>query len=53
MLAMVSGGADSTLLVVVLAELGFEVRGLHVAHGLRGAESDDDADVLPAACPCR
>ena len=42
-LAMVSGGADSTLLVAVLAELGFEVRGLHVAHGLRGAESDADA----------
>ena len=35
---MVSGGADSTLLVVVLAELGLEVRALHVAHGLRGAD---------------
>ena len=43
MLAMVSGGADSTLLVAVLAELGFEVRGLHVAHDLRGADSDADA----------
>ena len=43
-LAMVSGGADSTLLVAVLAELGLEVRALHVAHGLRGAASDADAD---------
>jgi tRNA(Ile)-lysidine synthase len=41
-LAMVSGGADSTLLVAVLAELSYDVRGLHVAHGLRGAESDAD-----------
>ena len=43
-LALVSGGADSTLLVVVLAELGFDVRGLHVAHGLRGDASDADAE---------
>lgn len=42
-LAMVSGGADSTLLVTVLTELGFAVRGLHVAHRLRGADSDADA----------
>lgn len=42
--AMVSGGADSTLLVTLLAELGFDVRGLHVAHGLRGADSAADAD---------
>jgi tRNA(Ile)-lysidine synthase len=41
--AMVSGGADSTLLVAVLAELGLAVRALHVAHGLRGAESAADA----------
>ena len=44
LLAMVSGGGDSTLLVAVLAELGYRVRGLHVAHGLRGAESEADAD---------
>lgn len=42
--AMLSGGADSTLLVVSLAELGCAVRVVHVAHGLRGAESDADAD---------
>jgi len=39
----VSGGADSTCLWHVLRELGYAVSALHVAHGLRGAESDDDA----------
>jgi tRNA(Ile)-lysidine synthase len=47
-LAMVSGGADSTLLAAVLAELGYAVRGLHVAHGLRGADSAADADFCRA-----
>jgi tRNA(Ile)-lysidine synthase len=40
---LVSGGADSTCLWHVLRELGYEVRALHVAHGLRGDESDEDA----------
>ena len=40
---LVSGGADSTCLWHVLRELGYRVSALHVAHGLRGAESDDDA----------
>jgi tRNA(Ile)-lysidine synthase len=40
---LVSGGADSTCLWHVLRELGHDVRALHVAHGLRGAESDEDA----------
>lgn len=40
---LVSGGADSTCLWHVLRELGYEVSALHVAHGLRGAESDEDA----------
>ncbi|MGZ8783753.1 MAG: tRNA lysidine(34) synthetase, partial [Gaiellaceae bacterium] len=40
---LVSGGADSTCLWHVLRELGYDVRALHVAHGLRGAESDEDA----------
>ena len=44
--AMLSGGADSTLLVTMLAELGCAVRVVHVAHGLRGEESAADA----AAC---
>jgi tRNA(Ile)-lysidine synthetase-like protein len=41
---LVSGGADSTCLWHVLRELGYEVSALHVDHGLRGRESDDDAE---------
>ena len=40
---LVSGGADSTCAWHVLRELGYTVRALHVDHGLRGAESDEDA----------
>lgn len=46
--AMTSGGADSTLLAIVLAERDCPVRLLHVAHGLRGAESEADADACRA-----
>lgn len=49
-LAMLSGGADSTLLVHVLHELGYDVRALHVAHSRRGAESVADADLCAAIC---
>jgi tRNA(Ile)-lysidine synthetase-like protein len=42
-LCLVSGGADSTCLWSVLRELGYTVSALHVAHGLRGPESDEDA----------
>jgi tRNA(Ile)-lysidine synthase len=41
--ALVSGGADSTCLWHVLRALGYRVSALHVNHGLRGAESDQDA----------
>src|SRR5918999_854335 len=51
-LCLVSGGADSTCLWHVLGELGYRVSSLHVDHGLRGAESNEDArfgrDVLGA-----
>ena len=48
----VSGGADSTCLWHVLRGLDYRVSALHVNHGLRGQESDEDAefcrDVLSA-----
>jgi tRNA(Ile)-lysidine synthase len=40
---LVSGGADSTCLWHVLGELGYRVSAVHVNHGLRGEESDEDA----------
>ena len=40
---LVSGGPDSTCLWHALGELGYRVSALHVNHGLRGAESADDA----------
>jgi tRNA(Ile)-lysidine synthase len=49
---LVSGGADSTCLWHVLGELGYRVSAVHVNHGLRGDESEEDArfcaDVLDA-----
>ena len=41
--ALVSGGADSTCLWHALRELGYQVSALHVDHGLRGRESNEDA----------
>jgi tRNA(Ile)-lysidine synthetase-like protein len=41
---LVSGGADSTCLWHLLRELGYRVSALHVDHGLRGRESDEDAE---------
>jgi tRNA(Ile)-lysidine synthase len=40
---LVSGGVDSTCLWHVLRELGYGVSAVHVDHGLRGEESDEDA----------
>lgn len=59
---LVSGGADSTCLWHVLTTLGYDVSALHVDHGLRGAESDEDArfcaerfgaEVVQAAARCQ
>jgi tRNA(Ile)-lysidine synthase len=59
-LCLVSGGADSTCLVLALRELGYRAEALHVDHGLRGEESDADArfcaevlraEVVPAPGP--
>jgi tRNA(Ile)-lysidine synthetase-like protein len=40
---LVSGGADSTCLWHALGALGYRVAAVHVAHGLRGEESAEDA----------
>jgi tRNA(Ile)-lysidine synthase len=40
---LVSGGADSTCLWHLLRALGYRVSAVHVNHGLRGEESDEDA----------
>jgi tRNA(Ile)-lysidine synthase len=40
---LVSGGADSTCLWHALSALGYRVSAVHVKHGLRGAESEEDA----------
>jgi tRNA(Ile)-lysidine synthase len=42
-LCLVSGGADSTCLLLALRELGYRTSALHVDYGLRDAESDGDA----------
>ena len=42
-LALVSGGPDSTCLWHALRALGYRVDALHVNHHLRGPESDEDA----------
>jgi tRNA(Ile)-lysidine synthase len=58
---LVSGGADSTCLHHALTALGYRVSALHVDHGLRGEESDEDArfcaerlgaEVVQAAARC-
>jgi tRNA(Ile)-lysidine synthase len=46
---LVSGGADSCALWHGLRELGYTVSALHVNHGLRGAESDEDARFCASA----
>lgn len=40
---LVSGGADSTCLWHALGALGYDVRAVHVHHGLRGPAADADA----------
>jgi len=40
---LVSGGADSTCLWHALGALGYRVSAVHVNHGLRGDESEEDA----------
>lgn len=48
--AAVSGGADSTALLLALAELRVDVSAAHVNHHLRGAESDADERFVRDLC---
>ncbi|HKR67170.1 MAG TPA: tRNA lysidine(34) synthetase TilS [Thermoanaerobaculia bacterium] len=52
-LVAVSGGADSTALLLAFSELradGFAIRAAHVNHHLRGAESDADEEFVRELC---
>jgi tRNA(Ile)-lysidine synthase len=49
-LALVSGGPDSVALLRVIVALGGEPVVLHVDHGLRGAESCEDAEFVRGLC---
>ena len=48
--AALSGGADSTALLLALRELGYRVSAFHLNHCLRGAESDRDEAFVRALC---
>src|SRR5262245_50439829 len=54
LLVAVSGGADSTALLVALASLaresGLTIRAAHLHHGLRGADADDDLQHVRELC---
>ena len=49
-----SGGEDSVCLLSVLRELagemGFSLRAVHVHHGIRGAEADEDMEFCRRLC---
>jgi len=47
-----SGGADSVALLHLLhdQELGLELHAVHVHHGVRGAEADEDAEFCRQLC---
>ena len=49
-LAAVSGGTDSTALLLLLRELGVDVVAGHVNHHLRGADSDGDEAFVRELC---
>ena len=50
LLVCLSGGADSTALLLCLYELGYKIKACHVNHCLRGAESDRDEAFCRELC---
>lgn len=50
MLCGLSGGADSVAMVLVLRELGYDVRALHCNFQLRGDESERDESFVRQFC---
>ena len=56
-IAAVSGGADSTALLLCLEEasarIGFALTAMHVNHGIRGSEADRDETFVRELCECR
>src|SRR4051794_21398057 len=48
--AAVSGGVDSTALLVALVEVDIEFSAAHIDHHLRGSESDDDEAYVRELC---
>ena len=53
-LAGVSGGADSVCMLLVLKrlqkEIGFSLEAVHIEHGIRGIESENDAVFVTELC---
>lgn len=49
-LVALSGGADSTALLLILRELGYEIHALHCNFHLRGEESDRDQHFAETLC---
>lgn len=49
-LAGVSGGADSIALLLLLLRAGVNVLAVHFEHGIRGAESVEDAEFVKQFC---
>lgn len=49
-LIALSGGADSTALLLVMKELGYTLQALHCNFHLRGAESDRDQHFVEELC---
>ncbi|MBR1739583.1 MAG: tRNA lysidine(34) synthetase TilS [Ruminococcus sp.] len=50
LLVGLSGGADSTSLLLCLKALGFRVKACHVNHCIRGEESDRDEEFCARLC---